>query len=326
MAPKVVVGLMGSSVANGAPLLSSPDGVKSFLKICSKHDVTELDTARVYNSGKSEEMLGAVDACRSFRVSTKAPAFAPGSLSFDKIRRNCELSLKALNAASGKGDVDGKLDIYYLHGPDKQTPLEEQCRAIGKLHAEGKFDRFGVSNLSDEAVQEVYDICKQEGYCLPKVYQGGFNPIGRGAEETLIPLLRKLDMKYYAFSPLGGGILAKPLEQLMKPEKGTRFDEMKIFGHLYLTDAILKGLKRVQEVCDKEDVPLMEATMRWFMHHSVLGDGDGVIVGASKESQLEGSLTAAEKGPLSRELLDAWEELYQGLKREGSVPPYYPKM
>ena len=261
-----------------------------------------------------------------FRVSTKAPAFAPGSLSYDKITRNCDLSMKALNAASGKGDVEGRVDIYYLHGPDKQTPLEEQCKAIGKLYEDAKFDRFGVSNLSDEAVQEIYDICKREGYCLPKVYQGGFNPIGRGAEETLIPLLRKLDMKYYAFSPLGGGILAKPLEQLMKPEKGTRFDEMKVFGDLYLTDTIVKGLKRVQEVCDKEGVPLMEATMRWFMHHSLLGEGDGVIVGASKESQLEGSLSAAEKGPLSRELQDAWEELYQGLKREGSVPPYYPKM
>ena len=327
MAPKLVVGLMGSSVAKGAPLLSNPDGVRSFLKVCSDHSVTELDTARVYNSGKSEEMLGAVDACRSFRVSTKAPAFAPGSLSYEKITRNGDLSLKALNtAASGPGEAEGKVDIYYLHGPDKQTPLEEQCRAIGKLYEEGKFERFGVSNLSDEAVQAVYDICSKEGYCLPKVYQGGFNPIGRGAEETLIPLLRNLDMKYYAFSPLGGGILAKPLEQLVKPEKGTRFDEMKVFGDLYLTDAIVKGLKRVQEVCDSEGVPLMEATMRWFMHHSVLGEGDGVIVGASKESQLEGSLSAAEKGPLSQELQDAWEELYRGLKREGSVPPYYPKL
>lgn len=317
---------MGSSVANGAPLLSSSAGVTSFLKICSAHKVTELDTARVYNSGKSEEVLGSVDACNSFKVSTKAPAFAPGSLSYDNIITNCELSLKALNARQGKDQGDGKLDIYYLHGPDKATPLEDQCKAIGKLYSEGKFQRFGVSNLSDEAVQKVYDICQQEGYCLPKVYQGGFNPIGRGAEDTLIPLLRKLDMVFYAFSPLGGGLLAKPIEELLKPKKGTRFDEMKVFGDLYLTESIKAGLKRVQEACDREGVPLMEATMRWFMHHSVLGEGDGVIVGASSEEQLEGSLGAAEKGPLSKELQGAWEELYDGLKKEDAVPPYYPKL
>jgi aflatoxin B1 aldehyde reductase len=201
--PKLVVGLMGSSVANGAALLNSPDGVRAFLKVCSAHNVKELDTARVYNSGKSEEMMGAVDACRSFAVSTKAPAFAPRSLSYDNIIANCERSVKSLNARQGEGSGDGKLDIYYLHGPDKETPLEDQCRAIGKLYSEGKFARFGVSNISDETVQKIYDICKREGYCLPKVYQGGFNPLSRGAEATLIPLLRKLDMVFYAFSPLG---------------------------------------------------------------------------------------------------------------------------
>ena len=324
MPPKMVVGLMGSSVAKGAELLSNLEGVRSFLKICSNHNITELDTARVYNSGKSEEMLGAVDACRSFEVSTKAPAFAPGSLSYDNVTKNCELSLEALKAGTGKGDVEGKVDIYYFHGPDKDTPLEEQCRAIGKLYSEGKFKRFGVSNIGDDVVQRIYDICKKEGYCLPKVYQGGFNPIGRGAEATLIPLLRKLDMNFYAFSPLGGGLLAKPLDQLLKPEKGTRFDEMKVFGDLYLTDPIIKGLKNVQAVCDKENIPLMEATLRWFQHHSILNEGDGVIVGASRESQLEGSLSAAEKGPLSDELQKAWDQLFQGLKDEGKVPPYHP--
>jgi aflatoxin B1 aldehyde reductase len=330
MPPKLVVGLMGSSVANGAAILNSPEGVNSFLDICAKHSVQELDTARVYNSGKSEEMLGKVGACERFRVSTKAPAFAPGSLGYENILKNCELSIKALGAEIGKGAVEGKekkkIDVYYLHGPDKATPLEEQCRAIGKLYDEGKFERFGVSNLSDDKVKEVYKICKREGYCLPKVYQGGFNPIGRGAEETLIPLLRELGMVFYAFSPLGGGMLAKPLKEILSPEKGGRFDEMKVFGDIYLTDPIKQGLGKVQEQCDKEGIPLMEATMRWFMHHSVLGEEDGVIVGASKESQLEGSLSASEQGPLSEELQAKWEELHTGLKNGGAVPDYYPKI
>jgi aflatoxin B1 aldehyde reductase len=124
---------------------------------------------------------------------------------------------------------------------------------------------------------------------------------------------------------LGGGILAKPLDELLKPKKGTRFDEMKVFGDLYLTEPIKAGLKRVQEQCDREGVPLLEATMRWFMHHSVLKDGDGVIVGASREEQLEGSLTAAEKGPLSQEIESRWNDLYNDLKEQDALPPYYSK-
>ena len=315
MAPKVVVGLMGSSVAKGAGSLQTTEGIKSFLSVCKRHDVKELDTARVYAGGRSEEMAGSVGACKDFAVSTKAPAFAPKSLSYEKIVDNCEKSLKALQTE--------KVDIYYLHGPDRLTSLEDQCRAMGDLYKKRCFERWGVSNISDKEVKEIHEICQKEGYPLPKVYQGGFNPIGRGPEATLIPLLRELDMNFYAFSPLGGGLLAKPIDELMKPKKGTRFDEMKVFGDIYLTEEITEGLRNVQKACDEEGVLLMEATMRWFMHHSVLNEGDGVILGASSDAQIDASLSACEKGPLSETLQKAWEDLWSGLQQKGKVPKYH---
>jgi aflatoxin B1 aldehyde reductase len=55
--------------------------------------------------------------------------------------------------------------------------------------------------LSPEEVQTIYDICKIEKYVLPTVYQGGFNPLLRSAEDELFPLLKKLRMAFYAFSP-----------------------------------------------------------------------------------------------------------------------------
>jgi hypothetical protein len=46
-----------------------------------------------------------------------------------------------------------------------------------------------VSNLPAHEAQAIYDICAREGYVLPSVYQGGFNPVARGAEEALFPTL-----------------------------------------------------------------------------------------------------------------------------------------
>lgn len=304
---------MGSSVANGAKALSTTAGLTQFLQVVKAHGIKELDTARVYNNGQSEELLGSVQASRQFAVSTKAPAFMPNSLAASKIVANCNASLKALK--------QDRMDIYYLHGPDRATPLEEQCKAINQLYEEGKFERWGVSNISDDEVQTIYDICKREEYVLPKVYQGGFNPIGRGAEKTLIPLLRKLGMAFYAFSPLGGGLLVKPLAELLKPTPGTRFDEMKVFGDIYLTPTIVAALKKVQKRCDEEGVSLMEATLRWFMHHSVLGSDDGVILGASSVTQIEASLLATERGALPKVLVEAWEEMYEDIKE--SLPAYH---
>ncbi|KAJ9608238.1 hypothetical protein H2200_007226 [Cladophialophora chaetospira] len=309
---KVVVGMMGSSVASGSSSLATPAQVSSFLSVVKRHGIKELDTARVYNNGRSEELLGEVSASKDFAISTKAPAFAPGSLSEKNILENCAKSIKALR--------QDKVDIYYLHGPDRTVSLEEQCRAINTLHKQGRFERFGVSNISDAEVQKIHDICVEEGYVLPSLYQGGYNPIGRAPEKTLFPLLKKLNMAFYAFSPLGGGLLAKPISEIMKPAKGTRFDEMKVFGDIYLTDQIVGQLKKVQQICDEEGVPLMEATMRWFMHHSPLGEEDGFILGASTEQQIDRSLSACEKGPLERKLADAWEEMWSEI---GKDPPKY---
>lgn len=310
---KVIVGMMGSSVAKGSASLASPAQVREFLACVKSHKfVKELDTALVYNGGVSEKLLGEVQASKDFAIATKAPGFSPGSLTESNILANCATSLKSLQ--------QDQVDIYYIHGPDRQTPLEEQCRAFGQLYKEGKFKRFGVSNLRDAEVQQVYDICSKEGYCLPSVYQGGYSPLHRKSEKTLLPLLKKLNMSYYAFSPFAGGLLAKRVDEILKPAKDGRYDAMPVFGDLFLNETILNALKKHTELCDKNGVPLMEATMRWFMHHSPLGEDDGFILGASTTQQIDKSLTACEKGPLPEQLVTGFETLWTEI--EHAAPGY----
>ena len=305
---KVVVGMMGSSVAGGSASLAETEQVRVFLSCVKGHGIKELDTARVYAGGKSEELLGSVDASKNFAVSTKAPAFAPNSLAAEKIINNCNASLKALK--------QDKVDIYYLHGPDRETPLEEQCRAIGQLYREGKFERFGVSNISPEEVQKIYDICKKEGYPPPTVYQGAMNPIHRKAEVELMPLLKKLGMAFYVFSPLGGGLFAKKIQEITKPAEGTRYDVMKVFGDIYLNESTIKALETLTALCEKHEITVLEATMRWFMHHSPLGSEDAVILGASSTKQIDASLTAAEKGPLPLDLQEEFVNMWETTKEQ----------
>jgi aflatoxin B1 aldehyde reductase len=209
------------------------------------------------------------------------------------------------------------MDIFYFHGPDRQTPLEEQCRAVDRLYREGKFARFGVSNLPAHEVQAIYDICQREGYVLPSVYQGGFNPVARGAEEALFPTLHKLGMAFYAFSPLGGGCFSKPVEELRAPPKGTRMDEMSAFKEIYVSDARIRLLESLREACDRHGMAVKEATLRWFMHHSALGDEDGVILGASSAEQAEENCTACEGGRLLDEVVQRFADMWPAV-REGA--------
>lgn len=129
---KLVVGLMGSSAAHGSPHLATTSQLSDFLSLCTSHGVDELDTARAYKGGQSEELFGSLpdEQKKQFKIATKAPAFSPGSLSHDEIVLNCTKSLAALKL--------DKVPLYYLHGPDSATPLEEQCRAITQLYKEGE--------------------------------------------------------------------------------------------------------------------------------------------------------------------------------------------
>lgn len=198
---KLTVGLMGGSPSAVAPFLQSASSLNSFLSIVAAHKVREIDTARVYAGGQSEALLGEVKGSERFTISTKAPAFSPGSLEPSKIIANCKASLEALQ--------QDKVDIYYIHGPDRQTQLEDQCRAFNELYQQGKFARFGISNLGDEEVQRAVDICEKNGWVKPTVYQGGYNILSRGNEATLLPLLKKLGIAFYGYGPLAFGMLVK---------------------------------------------------------------------------------------------------------------------
>ena len=145
--------------------MNGVEQLKPLISTLRKNKVYEIDTARAYNNGHNEESLGAIqEATAGFTIATKAPAFTPGSLTYQNIIENCHASLKALEQES--------IDLYYFHGPDSATPLEESCKAIAELHKQGKILRFGVSNISPAQVTEIHELCSRNGWIRPTVYQG----------------------------------------------------------------------------------------------------------------------------------------------------------
>lgn len=299
--PKIIVGLMGGSVAAGSASTSTALG--PFLSMLQTHSVRELDTARAYNSGRSEESLGQIASARQdFSIHTKAPGFSPGSLAFDRVIANCSASLQALQ--------QDQIDLYYFHGPDGQTPLEESCRAIAQLHRQGKIARFGISNYSSQHVREIHDICSANSSITPSVDQGQYNALGRRGEESLFPTLRSLGMAFFAWAPLAGGWFARTDAELQSPPKGARMEQMAAFKNMYVNETSLALHKRLSEVCAQEGVGMKEAALRWLMHHSILSDQDGIILGGSSSEQMEENLNACQKGRLPSALVQEFEKMW----------------
>ncbi|KAK5109099.1 hypothetical protein LTR62_007556 [Meristemomyces frigidus] len=311
---KIIAGLMGGSVASGSKTMSGADQLRPILHMLKKHNIRELDTARVYNKGQSEEDLGIIpEAQHDFSIATKAPGFSPDSLAYQKVIDNCNASLAALKQS--------KIDLYYFHGPDRKTPLEASCKAIQQLHQEGKIAKFGVSNFNAQEVEEMHVICSKHGWIVPTVYQGMYNPLARTGEQTLFPTLRKLGMAFYGYSPMAGGYFSKSADQLRTPAQGSRMDQMKHFSNMFVNDVSLKLHDDLDRICREEDLTVKEATLRWLTHHSILGDEDGVIVGASSKEQMQENLQACEAGPLPKIVVDSFEAMWKGWQDAGKALP-----
>jgi aflatoxin B1 aldehyde reductase len=243
------------------------------------------------------------------------PAYAAGiTHSAADLRKHLLESLKALKAE--------KIDMWYLHGPDRKTPYEETFRAVDELHKEGYFDRFGISNYMSWEVAHMNEICIQNGWIRPSVYQGVYCSVHRSVEAELFPCLRKYGMGFYAFSPLAGGYLTDRYHRgdMESVEAGSRFDpktnQGKQYQKRFWNDTMFDALDIIRAAAGKHNLTEAESALRWMMHHSKLdaANGDTVIIGASSVKRLEENLDDFEKGPLPEDVVLAFEEAWSKTK------------
>lgn len=215
--------------------------------------------------------------------------------------------------------INDQVDVYYLHGPDEGTPLSETLEGVQQLYQLGCFKRFGLSNFLAQDVQKAYDYAKERGYVLPTVYQGNYSPVARLQETLLFPTLRKLGIAFYAYSPLAGGFLTKTAEDI-KQGKG-RFNDNFIGGmykSMYCKSTYVNALAKWGAVAEAEGVTRAELAYRWVVFNPLLSkaNGDGIVLGASSNEQLEQTLVSVAKGKLSEKALKAIDEIWESIKHE----------
>ncbi|KIP06781.1 hypothetical protein PHLGIDRAFT_19377 [Phlebiopsis gigantea 11061_1 CR5-6] len=323
----IVMGCMtfGAEGTEGARL-HKVEEVAAILDVFQAHGHYELDTARTYCAGTSEEILGEVDwQKRGLLMDTKlypnasnARLRAPGktviSHSSEDLRKQLDISLKALKAES--------IEMWYLHGPDRTTPYEETLKTVDELYKEGKFKRFGISNYMSWEVAEMVGICKANGYIQPTAYQGIYNAIHRNVEPELFPCLRKFGIAFYEFNPLGGGFFTGRYRSIDDDvEPGSRFDPTKGQGRNYRSrywnDAYFNALASIETVAQRHNLTIAEVALRWVSHHGLMKreHGDAIIIGASSLNHIEQNLIDLEKGPLPEEVLKVLDEAWVSVKQ-----------
>ncbi|KAJ7684994.1 Aldo/keto reductase [Mycena polygramma] len=312
----IVMGAMtfGAPGKEGARVHDLKD-VEAILEVFAKHGHREIDTARTYCGGTSEEYLGQIAwKDKGLLIETKLAPRLGITHSPEDLRKHLMMSIKALNAKS-------PLEMWYLHAPDRSVPYEVTMQAVNELYQEGHFKRFGISNFASWEVAEIVGICKANGYIQPTAYQGIYNAIHRAVEPELLPALRKFGIAFYEFNPLAGGFFTDRYASLDdKPEPGSRFDPERNQGqnyrNRYWNEPYFKALGAIRPVVKKYDLTMAEVALRWISHHSLLKReyGDSVLIGASSLEHIEQNLIDLEKGPLPNEVVQALDEAWASVK------------
>lgn len=275
------------------------------LKMFRATQYREVDTAYVYNKGKTETLLGALNdsgALQGTALAGKANPSVAGGLSPDSVSMQLTESLARLKQEA--------FDLFYLHSPDLDTPISDTLARVDEHYRNSQFRRFGLSNYAAWQVAEIVELCTQNNWVKPTVYQGMYNALTRDVERELLPCLAHYDISFYAYNPLAGGMLTGKYASVnLQPDSG-RFASFDGYQDRYWKPDMFNVVHSFANACRACDVTPASAALRWLIHHSAIAhhDDHALILGSSTVAHLEQNLAACESGPLPESILQSIDE------------------
>ncbi|MGI9510861.1 MAG: aldo/keto reductase [Geminicoccaceae bacterium] len=217
-------GLMVSPLCLGTMMFGGQTGEPQATRIIDKaryQGLNFIDTADVYNEGRSEEVVGrAIRAERDHWILATKMCNPMGS-GPNQRGLSRRWMFKAADASLQRLGTDW-IDIMYLHKEDHDTPLEETIGAMVDLIRSGKVRYFGLSNYRSWRVATICDLCDRLGIDRPIVSQPYYNAMNRMPEVEHLPACDYFGLGVVPYSPLARGVLTGKYSPGEAPPEDTR--------------------------------------------------------------------------------------------------------
>ncbi|MCV7253239.1 aldo/keto reductase [Mycobacterium hackensackense] len=293
-------------------------GARRLLDAALDAGITHIDTANGYAGGETERILAGLLKGRRDRVTLATKAGMP----HPDAGEHAPLSTAGLRAS-----VDGSLarlgtdhvELFYLHQPDRATPLTETLSTVADLVAEGKIGALGVSNFAAWQIGEVNRVADEVGAPRPIVAQQLYNLLARRIEDEYAEFAAVTGLVTMVYNPLGGGLLTGRHSFDADPADG-RFGDSRLaqmYKQRYWNTAIFDAIEALGTIAEKAGVPLTELALRWLLSKPATGP---ILLGGSKVSHLRANIAVLAKGPLDAEIIEACDDVGAALR--GPMPNY----
>ena len=270
------------------------DGTRAVIDAAIDSGVALLDTADIYGgAGRSEELMGQALQGRRDRVvlATKfGMDMGDGETRrgrADYVRRSIEGSLRRLQT--------DHVDVYWLHEPDPETPIEETLGALDELVRAGTVRAIGCSNFDARQIEQADRIARENGLTRFVAVQNEWSLLQRGIEREVVPVCERLGLGVVPYFPLARGLLTGKYRRGEAAPSDSRLADRDEVASDEQFDA-LEGLSRF---ADERGLPMVDVAIGWLLAQPVVAS---VIAGATKPEQVQSNAAAGAWEPTAGDL------------------------
>jgi voltage-dependent potassium channel beta subunit len=255
--------------------------------------VNFFDNAEIYSRGESERVMGEILKKRDWRrdsyiVSSKAFFGDGGQLPTQKGLNRKHL-VEACDAALKRLQLD-YLDLFFCHRPDKETPIEETVWTMHNLIQQGKILYWGTSEWSAQEIMEAHMVARDYKLIGPVMEQPQYNMLHRDKVEVEYSQLYKtVGLGTTIWSPLASGILSGKYNDGMPDSTRLSMDGLEWLKDANLVEEKIEKVRKLSALAKEIGTSMPKLAIAWCLKNENVST---VILGASKSSQLEETLTA----------------------------------
>ncbi|HEX9959977.1 MAG TPA: aldo/keto reductase [Pyrinomonadaceae bacterium] len=280
--------------------------------LCLDAGVNFFDTANGYSDGLSEEILGKALAGRRDKVLISTKATFPigegandyGSSRFHLIRA-CEDSLRRLNT--------DYIDVYYMHGFDALTPVEETLRALDDLMQSGKIRYIACSNFSGWHLMKSLAVSEKYGWTRYVAHQVSYSLLNREYEWELMPLALDQKVSAVIWGGLASGRLSGKVRRDQPVPENSRIAKGGMLGHAVPEEFLFNLVDVLDAIAAETGKTVAQVALNWLLQRPSVAS---IVIGARDEEQLKQNLEAV-----------GWnltKEQVSQLDKASETPPVYP--
>jgi aryl-alcohol dehydrogenase-like predicted oxidoreductase len=248
-----------------------------------------FDTADIYGGQKSEVMLGQALGARRGEVVLATKFGNPTGAAIDQRGASRGYVIKAVEASLKRLGTD-YIDLYQIHLPDPETPIEETLRALDDLVSAGKVRYVGNSNFAGWQIADADWIARGGRLARFVSAQNNYSLLERKVEFEVIPACERFGLGLLPYFPLASGLLTGKYHRGEPPAEGTRLAAWGERGARALSERNFDRLETLSAYAEERGHTLLELAFAWLLGHPAVSS---VIAGATRPEQVQANVAAA---------------------------------